>query len=54
MNQWAHIEVPNVSSMVITWDTGGYGIANSGRTVRNALGDYVDEFLNAYFEANPK
>ena len=37
-----------------TWDTGCFGTATSGRAIRDALGDLIDQFLNSYFEANPK
>jgi hypothetical protein len=38
MNQWAHIEVSDVSSTVTTWATGGYGIATSARKIRDSGG----------------
>jgi hypothetical protein len=37
-----------------TWDTGSSGTVSSGRQIRDALGDLMDKFLNAYLEANPK
>ncbi len=40
----------------ITWDVGGFGQLPSPRLqeVRSDLADYVDKFINAYLEQNPK
>jgi hypothetical protein len=37
-----------------SWNTECLGMVSSGREVRDAVGDQIDRFLNAYLDANPK
>jgi len=45
-----------ISSMAATWSTGTVGMvdANQLSDVRSVVADYVDKFINAYLEQNPR
>jgi hypothetical protein len=46
-----------VSVVATTWSTGmlgGVESSNMPRTIRDNIGDLVDDFLNAYLSVNPK
>jgi hypothetical protein len=47
---------PKAPIFAPTWDTGGVGIiiANRLRDVRQDVANYVDQFIKAYLEQNPK
>ena len=47
---------PKASIFATTWETGGVHMvaANRLREVRRFVADYVDQFINAYLEQNPK
>ena len=44
------------TSIVTTWETGGMGIVGSARTrgIREAVGDYVDIFINDFLTVNSR
>ena len=47
---------PKASIFATTWETGGVHMvaANRLREVRRSVANYVDHFINAYLEQNPK
>jgi hypothetical protein len=47
---------PHAPIFVTTWDTGGVGLiaASRLREVRQDVTNYVDQFIKAYLEQNPK
>jgi hypothetical protein len=47
---------PKAPIFATTWETGGVGIigANRLREVRQDVANYVDQFIKAYLEQNPK
>lgn len=47
---------PSLTIIAATWSTGtmGYSGENKLNTIRDALKDCIDKFINAYLAANPK
>lgn len=47
----------NVLAVLSTWSVGSVGLAgssNMSRFVRETIGNFVDEYINAYLSVNPK
>ena len=55
LKQQVYLE-PNFSQIrAATWSTGGIGTVNvrNQSTIRNKLGDYIDQFISAYLSGDP-
>jgi hypothetical protein len=57
VHQGVVVALNGIAGILPTWSSGYLGVVgrnNMERSVRDALGDLVDRFLNAYLDANPK